>query len=56
MTLQGSTTADGPGLLTEQQAKQLTDRVLAMVTDVDDARVNVVSAHRHPPTCWKTPR
>jgi len=43
MTLQGSTTADGPGLLTEQQAKQLTDRVLAMVTDVDDARVNVVS-------------
>ena len=30
MTLQGSTTADGPGLLTEQQAKQLTDRVLAI--------------------------
>jgi predicted Zn-dependent protease len=43
MILQGSATADGPGLLTEQEAKQLADRVLAMVADVDDARVNIVS-------------
>lgn len=43
MTLQGSAATDGPGLLTEEQAKRLCERVLAMATAVDAARVTITS-------------
>jgi predicted Zn-dependent protease len=44
MILQGTTSGAISGLLTEAEAKQLVDRVLAMATGVDEMRVNVVSA------------
>ncbi|MEQ1910502.1 MAG: TldD/PmbA family protein [Vicinamibacterales bacterium] len=40
---QGAASNSGPGLLTEQQARQLADRVLAMATSVDQARVTIRS-------------
>ena len=43
MTGQGSASNSGPGLLNEQQARQLADRVLAMATAVDQARVTITS-------------
>ena len=43
MTLQGSAAGDGPGLITEEQARRLSARVLAMATAVDDALVTITS-------------
>ena len=43
MTSQGSSSSSGPGLLNEQQARQLADRVLAMAAAFDQARVSIRS-------------
>jgi predicted Zn-dependent protease len=43
MTPQGTSSGGGPLLLTETQAKELANRVLALTTDVDEARVNISS-------------
>jgi predicted Zn-dependent protease len=42
MTIQASS-AGGPGLMNEQQARDLANRVLALAAAVDDVRVNITS-------------
>jgi predicted Zn-dependent protease len=43
MRLQDPSTAAAPGLLTDAEARRLAERVLALATGVDEARVNIES-------------
>ena len=43
MNVQAAPAAEGPGLLSRDQAKSLTDRALSFATGVDQARVNVTN-------------
>jgi predicted Zn-dependent protease len=43
MNLQAPSAADGPGLLSREQARSIADRVLAFAAGVDQARVNISS-------------